>query len=78
MQIISKTNDNAQVVAVCSPTEHATAQSGRIRIYDGATQVSETKLKPEVIAGSITALSYMKLNQALVIGSSDGVIKLIC
>ncbi|KAE9550361.1 hypothetical protein FO519_006421 [Halicephalobus sp. NKZ332] len=69
----------ASIIYAPSTKEFLTVQtSNRIRFYAENELRHEIKLRSDFIAGSVSSLSFLKMNKMFLIGSSTGMIRLAC
>lgn len=80
LRIVKRLSEVANLVNVCSRDQYMTLQSSanRIKFYEKDDCHNEIKLKSDFIAGSVSALEYLRLNRMFLVGSSQGMIRLAC
>uniref|UniRef100_A0A914DB57 BEACH domain-containing protein n=1 Tax=Acrobeloides nanus TaxID=290746 RepID=A0A914DB57_9BILA len=73
LRIIRRLPEVASSVTVCTNDQYVTLQnsSNRLKLYEKEDCHNEIKLKSDFIAGSISALGYLKLNRMFLVGQED-------
>ncbi|EPB71775.1 Beige/BEACH domain protein [Ancylostoma ceylanicum] len=75
---VRKLADTVTSAFVCDD-KLVTLQAGNVvRVYTGAEAVLEAKMKSDSQAGSPSSICYLPLNNAYLIGSNQGSIRLMC
>ncbi|KJH50238.1 hypothetical protein DICVIV_03602 [Dictyocaulus viviparus] len=78
ISLIRKLSDIITSAFVCDDKLVTLQGSGVLRVYSGAEMVLEAKMKSDGQSGNPTSICFLPLNNAYLIGSNQGLIRLMC